>query len=176
MKKFIFVFIALLSVIILPAQERNIDNRVEDKKEHIALHMTTTFGQDYFANNFFINTFGVDYSKQLNNKTTLYLGANVFNVNTAKELSDFAPRRKNAGAMYMGLSYKANENVIISGEVFYNGLFNIIGADLDLKVLFGENSFLEISASFARQLSPSGYHYPVPYWNNHIFQPFVFGY
>lgn len=176
MKKSILILAALLSVFTLSAQRNNSVNTQDTLSEHVTLHASTTFGQDYFCNNFFINTFGADYSKQLNSQTTLYLGANVFNINTSKELKDFAPRNKNAGAMYMGVSYQANKNLTVAGDVFYNGIYNMVGADLDLKYNFSENSFFEISFSFARQLSTSGYNQSVPYWYNEAFHPFILGY
>ena len=165
----------LFSVSVMYAQN-DAQSGQQESKEHMTLHASTTFGQDYFSNNFFINTFGADYSKQLNDKTTLYLGANIFNVNTSKELADFAPRNKHTGSMYVGMSYKANDNLIVSGDIFYNGIYNMIGGDFDMKFMFGEHSFFEISATFSRQLSPAGYHYPVPYGYDNIFNPFIFGY
>ncbi|MGP1514901.1 MAG: hypothetical protein ACTTJH_02980 [Bacteroidales bacterium] len=176
MRQQIFILIFLLSMFNLFAQRdiRPISTKQDD--EHTVLHASTTFGQDYFANKFFVNTFGVDYSKRLDNKTTLYFGANIFNINASKELIDRSPRKRNSGSMYMGISYNANDKLVIGGDIFYNGIYNMIGADLELKYHINDNNFLEIYASFSRQLSPSGNNQPIPYWYNTTFQPFIFGY
>ncbi len=176
-KKWISILMVVCCSLVVFSQEYKPLKSVEDKQEHTILHASTTFGTDYFNNNFSINTFGVDYSKKLDNKTTLYMGANIFNINmNTEELADRSPRRKNTGSMYIGMTYQANDKLIVGGDVFYNGVYNVVGADLNLKFLFSENSYFEISATFARQLSMSGYHQPIPYGYNDIFHPFIFGY
>jgi len=177
MKRWISIFIVICCSFVAFSQEYNSLTSVDNKQERTLVHASTIFSADSYSNKFFINSFGVDYFRKIDNKTSFYVGANLFNINmNTKDLIDRSPRRKNTASFCMGMSYKANDNLILSGDIFYNGIYNIVGADLNLKFLLSEDSFFEFSASFSRQLPTAGYHQPISYGYNDVFHPFIFGY
>ncbi len=176
MKKILSILAVLIVANTSFAQQNDTLVNGVAKNERTMVHSSMSFGRDFCGNNFAVSNFGVDYSRKINPKTTLYVGANFFHINTTDNLIDRAPRNKNAGAMYVGASYEVSKNCIIGGDLFYNGLYNAIGGDFAFRYNFSQDSFFEFSATFARQLSPTGYHYPIPYGYNDVFHPFVLGY
>ena len=57
MKRLFFVLALSILVPSVYAQQNTEQNGIQDGEEHLSLHASATFGQDYFTNNFFINTF-----------------------------------------------------------------------------------------------------------------------
>ena len=176
MKKIILISVLFFTALEAVAQPPERMNAADSSSEHMSLHASVSFGQDYFSNNFFVNTFGADYQRQLDNKTAIYFGANVFNINIARELSDRSPRNRNSASLYFGATYSPNDKLTVGGSVFYNGLFNEAGANVNLLYQFSQDSWLEISATFSRRLFTPSYNQTVPYWYNEAFHPFIMGY
>lgn len=175
MRKSLFIILVLVLISIVSFAQNN--NEQDTIKEHTNLYTSMSFGQDYFSNNFYTNTFGVDYAKQIDSKTTIYLGANVFNISMVGDPIDLAPKRKLSGSMYMGIDYQVNNKLALGGSIFYNGFYNAIGTTFDMKYQFSEDSFFELSATFIKQLNNfAGNHQPVPYGYYQVFDPFIFGY
>ena len=175
-KKFFIILLSLLLSLSVFSQRRNIGIQSDTVKTNTKLYTSISFGRDYWGNNFNTQMFGIDYSQMLDNKTTIYFGANLFNISGIRPLKDKAPKRTNtSGSFYLGASYQVNEKLFIYGDVYFCTLYNTIGLDFDLTYKIGEDSFFTFSASFeCSQFSTNNQ--TIPYWNYHTFQPRIFSY
>ncbi len=178
-KKFTY-WLAIMLVIIgaaLPAKAQRRDfNKAAQDSTKTQVYTSVSFGRDLWGNSFNTQMFGVDYSQKLNSKTTLYVGANIFNVSGARQPEDKAPRRTTtSGSLYIGATYQFNDKLMVQGDVFFNTIYNSIGANVDMIYKIGEKSFLTLSATFIRS-NPSTYHQTIPYWYDDTFQPAILNY
>ncbi len=171
-KGLIVVLLVFLSVSAM-AQRKNFQSIDSSRTE---VYTSISFGKDLFGNNFSSQIFGVDYAQKLNNKTTLYVGANIFNVSGVRDLVDKSPRKTTTnGSLYVGATYQFNDKLIVHGDIFFNTIYNSIGANIDMTYKMGENSFLTLSATVIRS-KPSTYNQAVPYWYYDALQPSILGY
>ncbi|GEM_PF-5893823 len=144
------VFILPLFVLISHyafSQNMVADTNVLNKTVFLQFHTSAFWGKDFGGNNFFATSYGLDYARRVNNKTTFFVGADM--INTDAKYRDLAPRKnKTSAEAQIGLSHKFNDRLTVSGSVFYNSFYNSIGADLDVTYMFGEDSFINFYASF----------------------------
>ena len=158
-------------------QELANDTSLLSQPERFFFHTSASFGKDWFNNSFVATEYGLDYVRKINNKVTLFAGVDLYDININKVSRDLAPRRNDVNfSAYMGMDYKVNENLAMSGSVFYNSFASMIGGDFDMQYRFNDNTTLNISATFIKTLQPTSYHYPISYWDYNVFNPFIFGY
>ena len=170
MRKFFVLTFALLCLVAAKAQQ---DTSVVgfDAMQRTVVHSSVEFGRGVFGENYAMSSIGVDYSRKVNDRVAFFGGVSLFDMSFTPQPVDLAPRNKKAMQVYAGASYKASDKFIFSGSVFYNGLFNEAGANIDMVYRFTENSYLEFSATFVHPLNTSDCHYPVPYGYYNIFHP-----
>lgn len=172
MKK-IFVIILLLSVSFFGFSQQ--DTTKENKDQHINVFTAVSFGQNYYGRNYFTNTFGVNYSEKVSNKVRLRVGASIFNYDGAT-LVDKAPRRHKDASLYAGLDYKVNENLMLSGTIFFNTIYSTLAANLNMQYKFNDDTFLDVSFTYIKGYSPYSYE-GMPIYNsiyNPIYNPIFY--
>ncbi|MDO5760217.1 MAG: hypothetical protein Q4Q06_04260 [Bacteroidota bacterium] len=120
----------------------------DNKRDFMQFHTSTFWSKDFYGDNFFAINYGFDFARQINKKTTLFVGVDMINIDT--KCKDLAPRRNKTGVdAQLGMSYQFNDKLTIYGSVFYNSLYNSIGADLDITYRFNEDAFINFYASFS---------------------------
>lgn len=157
MQRFIYILLAyLFSFSTLEAQENNSllnDDTIsfEIQKDWLSFHTSAFFGKTFFNENIFATNYGFDYSRQLNNKTKLFVGFDIMNADVKPR--DLAPRRtKTSASAYIGLQYDLNERLSFAGSVFYDSFFNTLGADIDVMYKFNEDTYFNFYAMFSKTL------------------------
>lgn len=148
MKKRILILFAL-ALVLLQAHCQNLsDSNSFEKKDFMQFRTSTFWSKDFYGNDFFATSYGFDFARKINNKTTLFVGIDMLNCNT--KYRDLTPRRsKNGVEAQMGITYKFNDKLFVSGSVFYNSLYNSVGADLDVTYKFSDDAFFNFYASFS---------------------------
>lgn len=155
MKRIIIIIISTIVAFTTFAQTDSVD-KIDNG--HLTLTTMAGFGKNYNDKNVFVNTFGMDYSKQISNKLNLRVGANITNVEGDVFCEDKAPRRRKDAGMYVGMDYKVNDNLLLSGTIFYNTFSSTLGANVNMEYKFNENTTLDFSMTFVERLNSPCYH------------------
>lgn len=128
--------------------------RKEDNNGHLSLYTTASFGKDYYGKSYTTNSLGMDYCKQLNDKLRLRVGADILTIQGNSRLIDRRPRKNKDASLYVGMDYKVNDKMMLSGTVFFNTIYSTLGANLNMQYKFNEDTFLDVSFTYIRTNAP----------------------
>lgn len=145
--KTLILFALVLATLQVHCQNLSDSNSFE-KKDFMQFRTSAFWSKDFYGNDFFATSYGFDFARKINNKTTLFVGIDMLNCNT--KYRDLAPRRsKNGVEAQIGITHKFNDKLFVSGSVFYNSFYNSVGADLDVTYKFSDDAFFNFYASFS---------------------------
>lgn len=145
--KTLILFALVLATLQVQCQNLSDSNSFE-KKDFMRFRTSAFWSKDFYGNDFFATSYGFDFARKINNKTTLFVGIDMLNCNT--KYRDLAPRRsKNGVETQIGITHKFNDKLFVSGSVFYNSFYNSVGADLDVTYKFSDDAFFNFYASFS---------------------------
>lgn len=173
MKKKLFTLVILLISAVGCFAQDSLSNSWGD----IRLSAGLAMGRDFCGTGFYSDNVSIDYSKRLNPKANIRLGASVGEISSGllNDCEDKAPYSKahRRTSAYAGFDYDINPNLFVSVTAFFDNVnlggfnhrlgtsqlqTNAVNASMTYK--FKDNGFLRLSFTYLESNNPLIYHYP----------------